>query len=984
MGTATKISAPPTIGLNGEVMVIAADVLYAVSAVGAISWQQAFPHHSLGAAAPVVDSAGTTFVASIDGSVFAVTRHPGPAGIRLLWSVEVDPAQPTLSTPTLDAHGRVYVGGLDNKLYVLDDVPAFQIAFNSDLSVSTNIDIHTLREIYGKLDPARTLRLTDNAALDQQPAYSLDRSVMAYVSDRGGSKDVFLATAIGTDEEDLTGPRTPFEINLQQAPSTEIEPAFTPIDDLTGFSRSPHRKAHLAFTSREGYLDFTGHAPGPGGDRIYGISKERLGRLRFIDLEAHAAGSIIGQSFTDWASSLGVPNAITQQLEPPDTEQSQIAFAPDGKKIAWRHSVPSKNTGEVKILYLQGSVWYIGSIGLPYQAVPESPPQAYGEEPSFSPDSRFIVIRQGPALVIYEVRIFSKVVFSTPNAPVGNPTHPNWSPDGTEIAVGLNTGTAADIYVASGPGYQVFSQLTSSQTSDEPYYHYFKMPAPEARLLNPDRQFPGETIEIRGRGFDILHPENNKVYFTDTQRKSLREAEVLGALVDPYQGLGVLTVRVPDLAGHGPITVETRFGSSSTPAFYVLPKPARIVQARSVPGAKVRVFGLGFDLDTALQHDVSFTAAAGGVVINPALGGGLDGAEEFLIVEVPAGTAGAGAIRVDNPFGGSICPNTFTLLNPKVTITRTTGLPQYALQGSLGVSVKLEGSNFPFDQFFGYGISRANINVYSLVAPSLPPVAITTATFAADSTDTAGFGPDIFPFPGIGLTHPGGDLSIKASDENLSAANAAAPFRIPLTNIPIVFVPGTSGSSIDIMAGTSLPVVINQPLDIHFFPWLCKTCLPNTLGGPLVHPPFTFKLDPGPSDPRGPRVWMGPEAVGNLLGGTLFGNQGNHYLDALAFNSSGTPMHPELVPGTVFSDVTIGILGISPVEIYKPLIDFLTRPTPVPFPDGINWPGRPLCNGLNPITPTTGTEPCIDVDPTSPSLGATTSGHNGVYQVLKR
>ena len=35
----------------------------------------------------------------------------------------------------------------------------------------------------------------------------------------------------------------------------------------------------------------------------------------------------------------------------------------------------------------------------------------------------------------------------------------------------------------------------------------------KALRLSPDQQFPGATIEILGRGFDILHPKNNKVFF---------------------------------------------------------------------------------------------------------------------------------------------------------------------------------------------------------------------------------------------------------------------------------------------------------------------------------------------------------------------------------------------------------------------------------------------------------------------------------------
>lgn len=965
----SRIASPPTLGLKGEVLIIADDILYAVSATGIILWKEAFPNHRFNAAAPITDSAGTVFVASVDGWVFGVSRHPTLAGSRLSWSVQVDPVGPTLTTPALDGHGRVYVGALDSHLYVIDEVPAFQIAFHSDLSALHNLDVHSLRETYGVLDPARTLRLTDDKALDQQPAYSLDRSVMAYVSDRGGSKeDVYLANAIATDEENLTGPGSPFPPT-----SAETGPAFTPINDLTGFSRPPHLKSYLALTS----------------------NVSGLNRLNFTDLEAQAAGSIKSQSFTDWAMSLGVPSTITPQLEPPNTEQTQIAFAPDGNKMAWRHCEPITRIGNVKLLRLQGSAWYLTDIGPHYQFDPESSPQRCGDEPSFAPDSGWLVVREGPSLAVYDIVGLQAPVFSTPKSPVGNPTHPNWSPDGSEIAVGLNTGKLVDLFVASGKSYSTFSRLTKSRISDEPYYHYFKMPPPQALRLSPDQQFPGATIEILGRGFDILHPKNNKVFFTDTQRGPLQEAEVLKATVNPYEGLGVLTVKVPDFAGHGPITVETRFGSSTTPEFHVLPKPARIVQPRSVPGAKVRVFGLGFDLHTAKQHTVSFTTAAGGFVTGPAEPGGLDGAEEFLIVQVPPGIAETGPIRVDNAFGGSICPSPFSQLHPTFTIARpvnagiSTGLPAYALQGSAGVPVTLTGTSFPFDPFFSYGgpspLSVANVVVPA--APLVPSVGIGTFSFSAAGPDIASFGPSTVLFPSLGLAHPGGVLSIMASDANLPAASAVAPFQVPLTNIPIIFVPGTSASSLDIAAGTPLPDPFISALEIfkpwpwpehlqsaHRFDWLSKSSILGTPFGPIIHPPVLFPLNPGLVDPQhGPRVWAGPEGVAALLKGALVpplgSNIGNHYLDAVACDTSGMPVRPEIVPGTVFSDAAL-FPGVNR-DVYKPFIEFLTKPNMV------GWPGRPLCNGINPTTPTTGTEPCFDVSSGSnvPAL----NGSNAVY-----
>ena len=962
-----RIWAPPALGLDGDLVVLADDVLHVISGAGAPLWQHSFPGRQVRGTAPVTDAAGTTYVAADQGWVFGVARQPTAAGNRLLWAVQVDRAGPQLTTPALDGHGRIYVGASDSRLYAIDEVPAFQLACQSDLSSPGNIDIHSIREVYGIVDPARTRRLTSLIGQELQPAYSLDQSVIAYVSIQPGWQDAFLATANGTDEQNVTAWTRPVGF-----PAAETDVAFTPIDDLTGISRPPHKKRYLAMT----------------------IALQQR-RLVFLELEAQAQGTTAGLSFTDWAGSLGVPAAITQQLQPPDTEQSQIAFAPDGKKVAWRHDEPTRGVGWVQVLALQGATWQLWSVGPSYVYNPEEGAPRWGDEPCFAPDSRWLVVREGAGLTIYDV------TGRQPPLPVrmpgtrGAPTHPNWAPDGSAIAIGLNDGNGVDLYTAAGPLYSTLSRLTTSGASDEPHYHYFKMPRPRAPKLNPDRQCPGATIEILGRGFDIRHPQQNKVYFAHAQNGARLSAEVLGAEVNPHEGLGVIRVRVPDFAGHGPITVETRFGSCTSPTFYVLPKPISIRQPRSVPGAKVRVFGLGFDLTQISQHTISFTGAAGGFIAVPAIAGGPDGPLQYLDVEVPRGIADTGPVRVDNAYGGCVSGCVFTQLHPRLEFRRTvdrgpsTGLPQYALQGATGVAVQLSGKDFPYDPYFRYGVGSADVVATALAAPA-PPVAIRTLPFARDTDDTAQFGPQVFAFPDLGPAHPGGDLIIQATDRDLSAAKALAPFRVPLTDIPIIFVPGTSGNSLDLSPAIPEPVAIPFAGDMHFYPWLCRTCVSGIFNplGPEVHSPQTFVYQPGtggsvpgsglgrlfqmpyPADPKGRRVWVGAEFVAYMHAWSVgLDHVGNHYLDILAFNQLGTPLYPDVGPGTVFYEVPIGdpvpldptSIPYKPEPVYKAFIDFLNFPNPP-----LDWPGRPICyHGPTGV--------CWD------SNGAPASGKNAVY-----
>lgn len=518
-------------------------------------------------------------------------------------------------------------------------------------------------------------------------------------------------------------------------------------------------------------------------------------------------------------------------------------------------------------------------------------------------------------------------------------------------------------------------RLTSTRTSDEPFYHFFKMPPPRAVSLSPEAQFPRSTVDILGRGFDIIHPRNNKVFFQDTLRRMLQPARVVAAKVDPLAGLGVLTVEVPDLAGHGPVLVETPFGSTSSPPFTVAPRIARIVQQRSVVGARVRLFGLGIDLSPFQANIVEFNpgmtpSGTSTGVLATVVDGGIDpSGEEFLTVRVPAGIPPTGSmpvgVFVNRPSRPGSATAGFSLLHPTISLIRTTGLPSYATQSCAGVSVTLTGRDFPRDPFFDVGTTFVNLDEVAIggVGP------ITTASLQNAGADTADIPPFTFTFPGLGPTHPGGNLILRAADSRESAAFATTPFRVPLTNIPIVFVPGTSGSSLDLSPTTSTPLMLGTPADEHTFPWICKTCrppippdiptIPPTWSGWLGHLPLPFSYNPGPSDPRGPRVWLGPEAINHIVAGTLAGNAGNHYLDAVAFSPAGVPVNPQIVPGTVFSAVSGGIFPTIPV--YAPLINFLTNSSTVQ-PGAL---GRPLCTGSS--------GPCSD--PT----GAPVSGSNGLF-----
>ena len=900
------ITAAPALGAGGEVLVLAGNTLYGISGLGNVGWSQSFGR-PVGGTAPVVDSAGRAFVASSDGWLYGVAHTAGAPQGTLLWGIQVRPGgSPYLGQPALDGHGRIYLGASDNELDVIDDEPAFEIAFHSDLWDPANLDIYSLRETYGAVDPARSQRLTGSAAREQQPAFALDPSAMAYLSDRDSSRDAFLADSTGAQEENLTAPWAgpPFSSS-----SDEREPAFTPIDDLTGVSRLPDGRRYLAATTGASGMD----------------------RLVFVDLWARANGATRALSFTDWALAQNVPSGVAGVLEPPDTGQSAVAFAPDGRTLAWRDCDATQH-GQVLLLQLDGLNSQVVPVGQGfYEPEPVVPPCQ--DAPAFAPDSRWLVVREGNSLAVYAAASPYQSLFVTP-APSGVPAHPNWSPDGSEIAVGVTAGTV-DLSVASRTHYAVYDSLTSSGTSDEPYYHYFKLPPPQVQSLSTDRQYPGELILIYGRGFDILHPVDNQVYFTDTLHTTWLPAEVLDAAVDPRLGLGVLSVRVPDLAGNGQIRVQTRFGRATWAPFYVLPKPANVAQPRSVPGAKVRVFGTGFDLTPATQYQVLFSGSGGGWIAAAAQSGAVSGQQEYLVVEVPSGIAETGPVRVENAQGGRDCACTFARLHPTFTLQRTTGLPAYAVQGCDGIQVRISGGNFPYDPFFGYGQGYLSLVVVNTVGTPVPVTEnLPWYTFSPTGSDTAGFGPSAMPFINLGPAHPGGDLDVQAHDSNLLAAAGHAPFRVPFRNLPIIFVAGTSGVSLDT---TVVPMTYEFAGNAEYFPWICKTCV----AGGILHLPRDFTYLPGLQDPTGPRVWFGPEGVETLLLDLPEFNRGNHYLDVLAFDDSGAnTLFPNIQRGSVIRTLSLGPAGVPSMDFYEPLFHYL-----------IDTLGRPLNSGANGLYP---------------------------------
>ncbi len=591
-------------------------------------------------------------------------------------------------------------------------------------------------------------------------------------------------------------------------------------------------------------------------------------RIRFVDLSELLA--------TDQVKTLDLRSWLQRQYRDPsvtahpdvaplvtNSEQSQVAFSSDGNKMAYSScrfiTLRDGSPGHINELvlfslsgrYIPGStpliapVWVISSEEQPGPCS-ESPADF---APAFSPDSRYLVYQREGSLIVHNLQTRAEIKIEPSGLTAKNPY---WSPDGTEIVfTGTNAGTLlgeTGLYVAKGPRYQEIVSTSAPFVAgprtvfDDAEYHPIQSPEPRASLdcaaeipspllLQPQVQQPRSTIEVRGCGFDIKFPGRNQVFFRHAKYRENPtrwvQASVLGARVDVEMGLGVLVVTVPDLAGDGPVMVTTPFGQTTIPGFRVIPLPLALLQPRSIPGAKIRILGYGFQItdtthtrknrvfftgpgDSSLEANVEATAqrpCGTPETPCPALAPLYDGERqvEWLEVIVPPGVV-PGNVRVTNDDineKGEIGP--FGLLNPNIELSRDNGCEGCEdeddhTKNIPAVTFEFIGTEFPYDTYFQY------TTVHFLQKENGSEVAIDCSAIQLDGSERILGNAQIRPATtqdGAGefvstvpvASNAGGKLTMIAEDEN-SHARACKPFTTPLSNLPIIFVPGTSGTFI--------------------------------------------------------------------------------------------------------------------------------------------------------------------------------------------
>ncbi|MDE2663035.1 MAG: hypothetical protein OXI39_08535 [Gemmatimonadota bacterium] len=305
----------------------------------------------------------------------------------------------------------------------LDSNPAWspdgrRVAFQSDRD--GNIEIYVMNA-----DGSGQTRLTNNSASDGSPAWSPDGRRIAFQSDRDGNEEIYVMNADGSSQTNLTSD-----------PALDSNPAWSP--DGT----------RIAFSSDRAPEDFLE----PNYPDVYVMNADGSGPIQLTDT------SLIDEA---------------------------AAWSPDGSKIAFHQWAPTAGLlqvivpADIHVMNADGS----GQMNLTRGRVEFRDP--FDEHPAWSPDGTWIAFssdrddRFDGNREIYVMGADGSGQTRLTNNSADDRT-PAWSPDGTRIAFSSD----GDIYALRLPA-AVSQQPVGRQPSDLASAAPFKIVV--------------ESVEVRGR-----------------------------------------------------------------------------------------------------------------------------------------------------------------------------------------------------------------------------------------------------------------------------------------------------------------------------------------------------------------------------------------------------------------------------------------------------------------------------------------------------
>ena len=279
-------------------------------------------------------------------------------------------------------------------------------------------------EIWYLRDGTRVpVRLTDDAAVDTHPALSPDGSSVAFVSERTGSKDIFV---IGVDGRGLR--------QVTAGPAADDSPSWSPDGGRLVFSGTGDDPAGDLYTVPSGGGTPTRLTTDPGADTQPAWAPTGA-RIAFTTTRFDPAGDVVVMAETGGAVTRAVP-------EPGDS--SEPAWSPDGARLAFttRQADPLGDVEQVA----GGQVSVISALS------------GVGEtEPTFRADGQpvFTQLRGGATTDIWSADARGGDRRDITNRPDADEADPAFSPDGTSLAYtefGTGESRNGQIVVANADG----------------------------------------------------------------------------------------------------------------------------------------------------------------------------------------------------------------------------------------------------------------------------------------------------------------------------------------------------------------------------------------------------------------------------------------------------------------------------------------------------------------------------------------------------
>lgn len=247
-------------------------------------------------------------------------------------------------------------------------------------------------------------RLTDDATADTRPALSPDGSSVAFVSERAGSKDIFV---IGVDGRGLR--------QVTSGPAADDSPSWSPDGGRLVFSGTGDDPAGDLYT-----VPASGGAPArltaePGADTQPAWAPTGS-RIAFTTTRFDPAGDVVVMADTGGPVIPAVP-------EPGDS--SEPAWSPDGARLAFTTRQPDP-LGDVKQVAPPG-----GQV-----SVISGQPGAGETEPTFRAGGQpvFTQLRGGETTDIWSADARGGDRRDLTNRPDADETDPVFSPDGASLA----------------------------------------------------------------------------------------------------------------------------------------------------------------------------------------------------------------------------------------------------------------------------------------------------------------------------------------------------------------------------------------------------------------------------------------------------------------------------------------------------------------------------------------------------------------------